>query len=100
MSKNSIILGVLLGICVPIVGFAIVQIIFEQLIIAGLMDGTSASISSRRLRTIALLGICTIIIPFEFCRRKKLDNTLRGMVFPVIGYVLYWLYYFKDSFIF
>jgi hypothetical protein len=98
MNKNSLILGIALGICVPIVGFALIQILFEQLAIAGILNESGPNLSPRRLRTISLLGICCIIIPFEISRRKRYDQTLRGMIFPIMLYVFYWLYYFRDSF--
>lgn len=100
MNRNSILLGIILGICVPIVGFAIFQIVFEQLAIAGILNESGPVLSPRRLRTISLLGICCIILPFEICRRNRFDQTLRGMIFPIMAYVVYWLYYFRDSFYF
>ena len=98
MKTNSIWFGIVLGVCVPILGFALMQILFEQLAAFGLVDEASTSISSRRMRTLSLLGICCIIIPFEMARRNRWDHSLRGMVFPIVLYVLIWLYYFRDSF--
>lgn len=91
---NNVIVGILIGICVPVVGYALILIVFEQLTAAGLMDDITMGSSRKRMRTLSLLGICCNIIPFEIFRRKYYDNTLRGMVFPTLGYMLYWVYFF------
>ena len=44
------------------------------------------------MRTIGLLAICTNLIPFEICRRKRYDDTMRGHCFPTLIYVAFWVY--------
>ena len=95
-NKNHIVLGIILGICVPVIGYALFQILFETLTSMGIMEELSASSMDRRVRTLALLGICSIIIPFEIYRKKRYEKTMRGMVFPTIIYVGIWIYRYYD----
>jgi len=97
LKKDSILIGIIIGLAVPFVGYAIVMIIFEQLVAAGLMDPASSSISSRRMRTIGLIAICTIIIPIQFFKNKRCDKTIRGLSFPFLFYVCLWIYIYKDT---
>lgn len=90
-NKNHILLGIILGICVPVVGYALVQFLFEGLEAIGIMDEVTSGSAAGRIRTLSLLGICANIIPFEIYRKKRYDQTLRGLVFPTIIYVVIWI---------
>ena len=95
-NKNHLLLGIILGICVPIVGYALLLMVFDGLTDMGVIDEVSGSGLNQRTRTLTLLGICTNIIPFEIFRKKRFENTMRGLVFPTIIYVGIWIYLFKD----
>ena len=92
MDKNSIFTGLVLGAIVPVLGYIAVEFIFGILTQMGLMDYVSSSGSTRRMRTLFLIGICCNLIPFNVARRNKWDNTMRGIVFPTLLYVGFWIY--------
>ncbi len=96
INKNHILLGLILGVCVPIVGYAIFMMIFETLESAGVMDEVTSGSAGRRGRTLALLGICSNILPFEIFRKKRFDNTMRGLVIPTVIYMGVWIFMYKD----
>jgi uncharacterized BrkB/YihY/UPF0761 family membrane protein len=91
IDKDSIITGILLGAIVPVFGFIVIEFIFELFGQLGLMDVVSGT-NSRRMRTLALLGICCNLIPFNYSRRQKWDETMRGIVFPTLVYVAGWVF--------
>ncbi len=93
--KNQILLGIIIGICVPIIGWALFQMLFEGLTTIGVMDEVTSGSSEGRIRTLALLGICSNIIPFEIYRKKRYDNTMRGLIFPTLIYVCIWVYVYR-----
>ncbi len=95
-NQNHIVLGIVLGICIPIVGFAIFQMVFEGLESIGAIDAVTRSSSIGRIRTLSLLGICANIIPFEIYRKKRYENTMRGLVFPTIIYVVIWIVRYRE----
>jgi hypothetical protein len=43
-----------------------------------------------RFRTLPLLAICSNLIPFHLYRKWGRDNTMRGMILPTMGFVIYW----------
>ncbi len=95
-NKNNLILGIILGVCAPIVGYALLLMLFDGLTSLGLIDEVSGAGMDQRTRTLTIIGICTNIIPFEIFRKKRFENTMRGLVFPTIIYVGVWIYMFKD----
>lgn len=96
LAKNHILLGLVLGICIPIVGYALFMMLFEALESAGIMDEVTSGSAERRMRTLGLLGICANILPFEIYRKKRHDNTMRGLVIPTVIYIGIWIYLYKD----
>jgi hypothetical protein len=96
MEKDSIFTGIILGILAPVIGYLVIEQLFNVLIHFGLMDGVSGNAVGRRLRTISLLAICCNLVPFNYAKKNRFDNTMRGIVFPTILYVAFWIYKFKE----
>ena len=97
MDKNSIVTGLVLGCIVPVLGFIVVQFIFDTLTQFGLMAEVTAFFEGRRLRTLALIGICFNLIPFNISKNNRWDQTMRGIVFPTLIYVGAWLFRFYSE---
>ena len=95
IEKNSVFTGLVLGAIVPVLGYIVTEFIFSLMTQAGIMEYVSGSGSSRRMRTLALIGICTNLVPFNVARKYKWDNTMRGIVFPTLLYVGFWLYQYS-----
>ena len=95
MDKDSIFTGLVIGAIIPVLGYIVVEFLFNLLSQFGLMDYVSGSGTSRRTRTLALIGICCNLIPFNYARKQKWDNTMRGIVFPTLIYVAFWLYQYS-----
>lgn len=98
--RDNIFIGIALGAIVPVLGFFVVQFVFDQLVSFGLMSEGGQGMLSRRTRMIALLAICCNLIPFNYAKRHRLDNMMRGIVFPTLIYVGYWLYMYRSVFSF
>ncbi len=90
--KDSIVAGLLLGVFVPVVGYALWLEIYDQLDARGVISGMGAG--DFRRRTSALLGICVNLIPFGFFNRKRFFNSMRGIMIPTIIYGFAWFIYF------
>jgi len=92
IEKNSLFTGLVIGAIVPVLGYIVIEFIFGLLTQVGLMEYVTGTGSSRRMRTLALLGICSNLIPLSIFKKYKWDNTMRGIVFPTLIYVAFWLY--------
>jgi len=90
--KDSLIIGLAAGAIVPVLGFLAIQFIFEQLSSFGLMDSGGTGYYSKRFRSLALFALCCNLIPSNFFRKRRMDNALRGVVFPTLIYAGFWMY--------
>lgn len=94
----NLLIGTGLGIAVPIVGYALVMMLFEQLTNAGLMrDPVSDLGILKRMRTMGVLAIATNLIPFHLYNRKRNFQASRGVLLSTMIYAGIWVVYFWDS---
>jgi len=96
IEKNNLALGLLIGALTPVLGFIFIEFIFDLLTQVGLMEEVSVSAFPRRERTITLLAICMNLVPFQFCKKLRWDDTMRGIIFPTMIYVAAWIFRYKD----
>ncbi len=94
-NRNNIITGLILGLLIPLTGYWLIKGGFELLTQIGAFDPTGFS-ESWRARTISLLAICLNIIPFNLYRRRRFDESMRGLIFPTVLFVGIWVFWFKD----
>lgn len=93
--KDSLIAGLLLGAFIPIVGYALVLEIYDQLDAADIISGFGTG--DFRRRTSALLGLCINLIPFAIFNRRRFFNSMKGIMFPTIIYAAIWFFYFGTT---
>ena len=94
--KNNIWIGLLIGLLIPFLGYALLLVLYEQLEAAGLSTTTGFSDSFRE-RTLAVIAICLNIIPVNIFRKRRLTDSMRGVIFAIMLYVLVWVIYFSSS---
>jgi len=93
MNENdSLIIGIAAGAIVPVLGFFAIQFVFEQLSSYGLMDSGGIGYYSKRFRSLSLFALCCNLIPSNIFRKRKMDNAMRGVVFPTLIYAAFWVY--------
>ena len=95
IKRDKIWLGVTTGLVIPIMGFGILLSIYDGLEQMDLLMGKSFS-PTFRVRTLSLVSICLNIIPIQFFQKRHMYNSMRGLVFPTILYIILWLFYFRD----
>lgn len=96
LSKDSILIGIVLGIMLPFVGYAVILELYDQLESSQIISDIGLSETFRK-RTIALLSICLNLIPFSLFNQRRFHNSMRGVIFPTVAYVITWLLYFSSS---
>jgi len=97
MQKDSILTGFVLGAIVPVLGYIVIEFLFNLLTQWGLMEEVSLSSAGKRFRTTLLLAICCNLIPFQIAKNYRWDDTLRGIVFPTLIYVGFWVFTFSRN---
>ena len=97
LNRNNVLVGILLGLLIPVMSYFFIDSIFNLLDQLGIMDPDGFSFTWRE-RTTSLLAICTNLIPFQLYKMKRYDQSMRGLIFPTLILVFYWIYYFQDVF--
>jgi len=94
LEGDSFLKGFLIAVILPVVGYAFFILLNEGIMMLDI--GTrSGLIFSFSRRLLALLGICLVLIPFNYFNKRRMINTMRGMILPTLMYVIFWMYRFK-----
>lgn len=93
-NKNSIWVGLAISICLPVAIYGILLTAYDQMESMGWLSNGGRFSPDFRKRTLALVALCANLIPFNMFRKRKWDNSMRGMVVPTMGYVIAWLWIF------
>lgn len=94
--KDSLLLGLGLGLAVPFVGYAIILTLFEQLAATEWLSSETRTITFRA-RTIGVLAICLNIIPFKYYQKQWYQTTMRGVMIATLFYVGFWLFKYSGN---
>jgi len=95
LRENSFQSGLIIGILVPVLAYGLWTLFFSALTNIGIMDPVGFS-PSWRARTLALLAICSNLLPFNLHKKAHHDHAMRGMVLPTVILVGIWVYMFQD----
>jgi hypothetical protein len=91
---NALWLGLLLGLLLPVVSYAVLLTLFEQLEYAGLISQQGFSPKFRE-RTLSVVAISLNVFIFNYYARNRLFiNTMRGIVIATVACVALWLFIF------
>ncbi len=96
LRKDSLPLGLLIGLLIPFIGYALLLEIYDQLE-SHLLISDLGMTTNFRDRTIALLAVCFNLIPFMFYNNNRCYNTMRGLVFPTVILAIAWFVYFQEN---
>ena len=91
LQKDKFWLGLLIGLCVPIAMYGILLTVVDVIDQNFLPPDVSISRGFRE-RTLSVLAICSNLIPFHLYKRNYCDNTMRGLIIPTIGLVIFWIW--------
>ena len=78
-------LGLLVGTAVPIVAYALLLMLLEVLDAYDIVEYFNP-------RTTMLLALCSDLVPFQWFKRRRYDQAMRGMTIPVLVFAGLWLY--------
>ena len=88
--------GLLAGVLIPFVGYAILLMILEQL-------GASDALAERRLnfdfraRTLTLLALALNLLPMRYFQNRRANQAIRGLVLATLVYGVVWVYFFGQQ---
>jgi len=97
IEKNSLPIGLALGILSPFIGAGLIYLIFEFMVASNWMDEAMGGIHSKRMRTVILIGICTNIYWIQKTNRPYSTQTLRGVTIATMLWSVAWFAFYYSS---
>ncbi len=95
--QNNMIIGIIIGLVSPIIGFGLVYFLFESMVSMGIMDPASTSASSKRMRTIIIIALCTNVFWINKYNQPFTGQTLRGIIFSTMALCIGWFIQYYDT---
>lgn len=95
--NNSLVAGLIVGILLPIVSFAVMYGLFEWIESLGAGKDNTLFSKDFRQRTLGIVAIGLNAFPMNIAFKKKQTQTMRGIVIPTFVFVVVWLLYFGKS---
>ncbi|MEY2948853.1 MAG: hypothetical protein ACO388_03600 [Saprospiraceae bacterium] len=92
--KNKIWVGILVGLLVPFIGLAVLELLLEQLDELVFQQARNRLSESFKDRTLYLIAIIFNIIPFQLYNKQKKILSMRGMVIATTIYAIAWMVLF------
>jgi hypothetical protein len=88
MIKNKFIHGLLIGLLLPLISFAVLYFFNSALIQSETVN------FSFKTPTVALFSICSNLIPAIIANKNRYDEFIRGIMFPTVLGSFAWFIYF------
>jgi len=88
---NKVYIGILVGLILPFVGYAILLMIYDFLDDQDIISSLGMSPNFRE-RTIGLIALILNVIPMQIFNKRNWQEAMRGIVFPTLAYVILWMY--------
>lgn len=92
---DKLIVGALAGTLVPMLTFAILYIIFDELSQLEIISDAGFS-EDFRIRTISLVSIGANVILVRYFQNRYAHNAVRGVVIPTFVFIITWIFYFSS----
>lgn len=93
MNRNALWFGLVIGLILPFVGYALLLSLYDWLESLGALSQTGFS-SNFRQRTLGIVAICLNLIALNYFQKRRLTNSMRGLVLATLVYAVVWFVYF------
>ncbi|HNE28755.1 MAG TPA: hypothetical protein PKL15_18470 [Saprospiraceae bacterium] len=90
LNRNEIWAGLLFGILLPLLSYALLYQVFSMLEMKGAASGAGFSPNFRE-RTLAIVAIAFNLIPLNIFRRRRWDLSMRGVVIATGVLAIIWV---------
>ena len=90
-------IGLLIGATVPIIGFWLIQNLFNMLAQMNIIDELTSSTIGRRERTLTLVAICCNLLVVNLPFLKKYNALAKGILVASFIYCGLWVYHYHAA---
>lgn len=95
LEKNSLPIGILVGVLIPVIGYLIISGLYEGLEILGWVSDSGFRPKFRE-RTIGIIALAMNAIALNYYQKRYFTNTVRGIVIVTAFWVGLWLYLYGE----
>ncbi len=85
-----------LGLILPVVVYALLLTLFEQMEVMGWLSSEGFSEHFRE-RTLSIVALCINLLPFNRFQKRREQNAMRGIAIVTVLFGLAWLGYFASE---
>jgi len=89
LKEDNIMVGIALGVTIPVLGYLLLDGIFGMLDAVGIR-GPGQVVITFKERTTLLIALCANLIPFWIMSKMRNDNTMRGILISTAIYAIAW----------
>ncbi len=94
--RNNLPFGLIIGFLTSIIGLVVVYLLFGVMTQLGIMDHSSGAMD-KRVRTMAILAICTNIFWIRKMNQAFTSQTLRGIIISTMILCAIWFFQYYDT---
>lgn len=94
MFKDNFLTGLISGLIIPIVGFALLWFINNGLMKNGAFGSSTLEWAGFKTSTLVLIAICINLLPVLYANSKRMEEFIRGIMFPTVIGSFIWFFYF------
>ncbi len=91
--KDSFLIGLLAGTAVPITAYGILLFLYDLLDSSDIISDVGFA-EDFRTRTLMLFSICANLALLSYFRKRNMDHSMRGVVFPTLLFVILWFIFY------
>ena len=96
MIQNKLWIGLLIGLLIPFVAYALLLMAYDYLDAMGWTSCTGFSDNFRQ-RTLGVVAICMNLIPLNILQRRRFNEAVRGLSVITVLYAIGWVIYFGGN---
>jgi hypothetical protein len=94
MRFDSVVAGIILGLLIPFVAYAILLTINDFGVNNPLHIGLLDDFYGMQPKGLSVMAICVNLAPFQWFKKQRFDEGMRGLVIATSIYVFAWMFIF------
>lgn len=94
--RNALWMGLLMGLCIPFVSYALLLSLYEQMEVWGWVSDKGFPPNFRQ-RTLTLLALCVNVFPLNYYYKRRHTRSMRGISLITLIYAISWIAYFWED---
>jgi hypothetical protein len=91
--KNNLFIGLLLGLALPIISLALLQVFSETWDASHITPRLILS-EAIRPRTLRLVALCFNVFLMRWFQRRRYDESMRGVFIAIGIFAIAWMYFY------